>query len=119
MELHYEMTDGKWSRALENSRIQITGKVSCNVSVIGSNFKPEVRISINETDVTSRFQKNSFQVEESINGFVNFLYSANYESTLKDIESASAGKNLTCWAKTEYHDPKFSSVIIDMTRKST
>lgn len=117
VELRYQAADGAWYSASDGDRVQVTGNVSCNVTVIGSSFKPEVIISIGEVEVTSRFRRKWFVKEHDDNGFVKMVYSTEYVTSLSDIEAASGGKNLSCVAKTEQHDPKRTSVIIDMAQK--
>lgn len=117
VELRYQAADGAWYLASDGDRVQVTGNMSCNVTVVGSNFKPEVTISIGDIDVTSRFRRKWFVKEDDDNGFVKMVYSAEYVTSLSDVEAASGGKNLSCVAKTEQHDPKRTSVIIDMAQK--
>jgi len=116
VELRYQAADGAWYSASDGDHIQVTGNVSCNVTVTGSNFKPDVIISIGDVDVTSRFRRKWFVKEDDDKGFVKMVYSAEYVTSLSDLEAASGGKNLSCVAKTEQHDPKRTSVVLDMTR---
>jgi len=129
VEILYQSPSGDIYRASQGELLRLPQGVqttlTCRVTITDTDFSPDVIVTSDGQDVTSRFMRNSTTIGQddedrlARQGFAQFKghtyeYQLKVDPTGSDVASLVHGKNLSCSATLPHFSPVMASVRLEV-----
>ena len=119
--MRYLATDGETYPANDGDRIQfqqgVRAALECSAVADGTDFEPEVLLTMNGKDVTAQFTKQVKPSRVDDDGLLQLTVKVTYELKMDSADASRHGKNVTCRASMPHHPSLYTSVGIEVACK--